>query len=386
MELSVDIEKRFPGFSLQVSFATAGEALGLLGASGSGKTMILRCIAGIETPDRGRITLNGRVLFDAEKGINLPSRMRKVGFLFQDYAVFPHMTVAENILFGLQYLDLAVEERRRRLEEKILQFQLEGLEDRFPGQLSGGQQQRVALARALSVDPDALLLDEPFSALDNHLRSQMESELLKTLSDYRGATLFVTHNLDEAYRVCESLLVLSKGRISAFGSKADIFQSPPTVTAARLTGCKNLSRARILSPHQTDQIEALDWGCTLHLPFSPPSSTAYVGIRARHLRIVDGPGGVNTFPCRLGQVIDTTEGKTVHLEWMQAVEDVPPKSRQSSADDLAGVRSFAGRPQLSMHLSEASWNRLKDRPFPWWVHLDPERLFAAAEDPGLPAQ
>ncbi|ABZ84121.1 abc transporter [Heliomicrobium modesticaldum Ice1] len=385
MELSVDIEKRFPGFSLRVSFATAKEALGLLGASGSGKTVILRCIAGIETPDRGRITLNGRVLFDAEKGINLPSRMRKVGFLFQDYALFPHMTVAENILFGLQYLNLSVEERRRRLREKILQFQLEGLEDRFPGQLSGGQQQRVALARALSVDPDALLLDEPFSALDNHLRSQMESELLKTLSDYRGATLFVTHNLDEAYRVCQSLLVLSKGRVSAFGSKAEIFQSPPTVTAARLTGCKNLSRARILSPHHPDQIEAIDWGCTLHLPSPPPSSTAYVGIRARHLQIVDGPGGVNTFPCRLGQVIDTTEGKTVHLEWLQNLKDVPTKGRKGGADGLVGLHPIAERPPLSLYLSESSWNRLKDRPFPWWVHLDPERLFTASEDPELPA-
>ncbi|MBM7865570.1 ATP-binding cassette domain-containing protein [Heliobacterium gestii] len=368
MELSVDIEKRFPGFSLQVSFATAGEPLGLLGASGSGKTMILRSIAGIVTPDRGRITLNGRVLFDSEKGINLPSRQRRVGFLFQDYAVFPHMTVAENILFGLHYLDIPQQEQRRRLEEKIVQFQLEGLADRFPGQLSGGQQQRVALARALSVDPDALLLDEPFSALDNHLRSQMESELLKTLSDYSGATLFVTHNLDEAYRVCQSLLILSKGRVSAFGSKKGIFQAPPTITAARLTGCKNLSRARVLS---SDRLEALDWGCTLHLASPPPPSSVYVGIRARHLRIADGPGGVNTFPCRLSQVIDMTEGKTVLLEL--------------TGDAPFDTSPTEGRTRLSLYMSETSWNRLTDRPFPWWVHLDPEQLFAATDDPDRPA-
>src|ERR1700722_4607480 len=196
MSLEVAIEKSVPGFRLTVEFAADGAPLGLLGPSGSGKTMTLRAIAGLETPDRGRIVLHGRVLFDSEKGIDVPARERRIGLLFQNYALFPHLTVAENIGFGLRHL--AGPDRDRRIAQQLGAAHLDSLASRSPSTLSGGEQQRVALARALAIEPAALLLDEPFSALDTHLRSALERELRETLAGYSGSTMFVSHNLEEA--------------------------------------------------------------------------------------------------------------------------------------------------------------------------------------------
>ncbi|HLI29612.1 MAG TPA: ATP-binding cassette domain-containing protein, partial [Terriglobia bacterium] len=184
MELEVDIEQRFKDFRLEVRFRAGNKPLGILGPSGSGKSMTLRCIAGLETPARGTIVLNGKRLFDSARGINLPSRERRVGFLLQDYSLFPHLTVAENITFGLRRFPR--ESIRQTLAEQIERFKLQGLEERTPRQLSGGQQQRVALARALATEPEVLLLDEPLSALDVHLRSQMETLLIETLAAFPG--------------------------------------------------------------------------------------------------------------------------------------------------------------------------------------------------------
>lgn len=351
MKLWVDIQKQFPGFTLKVAFSTGGDTLGLLGASGSGKSMTLRCIAGMETPTRGRIVLNSRVLFDSAKSINLPSRERKVGFLFQNYALFPHLTVARNINFGLQGFSKA--ERARRVEEQMALAQLQGLEDRYPHQLSGGQQQRVALARALATEPEALLLDEPLSALDTHLRSQIEKQLIETLSIYQGVTLFVTHNLEEAYRVCKKLLVLSEGKEVACGLKEDIFERPATLTVAQLTGCKNFSRARATSPQA---VEALDWGCTLNVVESVPNSLAYIGIRAHQLTFPNDRSLENTFPCWLVQTSETPHRMTLYLKL---------HSPAANAKDY----------QLQAEVFKDHWAILKDRPLPWQLRLDPLRLF-----------
>ncbi|MGH2413649.1 MAG: molybdate ABC transporter permease subunit, partial [Microcystaceae cyanobacterium] len=199
IELIVDIQKQLPSFWLNVAFSTQNQPLGLLGASGAGKSMILRCIAGLEKPDKGRIVLNGRVLFDSQRGINLPSCDRHIGFLWQNYALFPHLTVADNIAFGLSQGKSAAC-AKQQVESYLVSMQLQGLSRRYPHELSGGQQQRVALARALASNPEALLLDEPFSALDTHLRDRVEKLLIATVKQYQGVTLFVTHNLEEAYR------------------------------------------------------------------------------------------------------------------------------------------------------------------------------------------
>ena len=198
MELYVDIKKKFPGFSLNIQFEGSKERIGLLGASGSGKSMTLRCIAGLVKPDEGKIIVNGKIFFDSEKGINLKPQNRKVGFLFQNYALFPHLTIKENIAFGI--IGLSYSDRDLKVLQLLEKFHLTGLENRYPHQVSGGQQQRVALARTIATEPDILLLDEPFSALDEHLRSHMTKEMLGFLKEFNGSTLFVTHNMEEAYQ------------------------------------------------------------------------------------------------------------------------------------------------------------------------------------------
>jgi molybdate transport system permease protein len=236
--LSVDVERTLNAFALQVKFITSKGSMGLLGASGSGKTMTLRMIAGIVVPDRGRIVLNGRVLFDSATRRNIPASQRRIGVVFQNYALFPHMTVAENVGFGLSALP--EQERQARVREQLGRMHIAELADCYPEEISGGQRQRVAIARCMATEPDALLFDEPFAALDPHLRRQMEEQLRETLAEYNGAVLFVTHDMEEAFRFCADLLVLNCGRVIARGPKHELFERPKTVIAARLTGCKNI--------------------------------------------------------------------------------------------------------------------------------------------------
>jgi ABC-type sulfate/molybdate transport systems ATPase subunit len=356
MSLEVAIEKSVPGFQLTVEFTADGAPLGLLGPSGSGKSMTLRAIAGLETPDRGRIVLHGRVLFDSEQRINLPARARRIGLLFQNYALFPHLNVAENIAFGLGSLPDA--EKKLRVAEQIAAAHLEGLAERFPGTLSGGEQQRVALARALAIEPAALLLDEPFSALDTHLRSAVERQLRETLASYGGATLFVSHNLEEAYRVCEKLVVLANGSVAAQGPKEEIFRHPPTLEVARVTGCKNFSRARRLPDGRVD---ALDWGCALRVSQDFAKPPEHVAIRAHHVRVhpsqkLSPENSENAFPCWLAAMTETPFRVTLDLRIGK-----PP----------ASPADF----HLQAEVFKQEWESFRDLPQPWSVELAPDRLF-----------
>ena len=245
--------------------------------------MTLKCLAGIETPDAGRIILDGRVLFDREKGINLSPQRRRVGYLFQNYALFPNMTVKQNITVGVRDRK-AREETAERL---IKAFGLEGNEHKYPRQLSGGQQQRTALARILASEPEALLLDEPFSALDSYLKWQVEGELADLLEGFAGPVLFVTHSRDEVRRICQQACVLDRGRAQAVLPVDELFRAPRTLSACLLSGCKNVSRAR---PAEGGKIEALDWGVTLDPGRPLPENLTHVGIRAHFVRPADGPG------------------------------------------------------------------------------------------------
>ncbi len=316
MELIVDIEKKFKDFNVKVNFSVDERTLGLLGASGSGKSMTLRCIAGLENPDRGRIILNDRILFDSEKGINLSCQKRKVGFLFQNYALFPNMTVAENIGFALK--GIPKKEVQDKVAEKIDMIQLKGLENRYPYQLSGGQQQRVALARALAIEPEIILLDEPFSALDNHLRNQLESQLIKTLNKYKGISIFVSHNMDEVYRVCKKLVILSNGKVTAEGKKEKIFINPPTTIAARLTGCKNISKIKTIS---SSKIEASDWGCILNVKEQKNIQAKYVGIRDNHIDIADNFEENNVLKGWVVGIIESPDTMTIYIDFKKPLNN-----------------------------------------------------------------
>ena len=200
MALSVDIRKALGNFHLAVQFDAGDETLALLGASGCGKSVTLKCIAGILTPDEGHIELDGVTLYDSASRINLPPQRRQVGYLFQQYALFPNMTVRQNIAAAVR--DKA--RRQTEVAEKLRQFRLEAVADQKPGQLSGGQQQRCALARILASEPTAILLDEPFSALDSYLKYQLELELAETLSGFPGTVLWVSHDRGEVFRNCRS--------------------------------------------------------------------------------------------------------------------------------------------------------------------------------------
>jgi molybdate ABC transporter permease protein len=349
--LIVDIYKQLADFDLQVSFTADNQPLGLLGGSGAGKSMILRCLAGVETPTSGRIILNGRVLFDSERKINVPSRDRRVGFLVQNYALFPHMTVAQNIAFGLPK-GLSNTAVKQQVETQLVAVQLPGLGDRYPHQLSGGQQQRVALARALASQPEALFLDEPFSALDTYLRSQLEQEMVTKLADYSGVSLFVTHNMEEAYRICPNLLVLSGGKVVQYGSRYEVFKRPKTVTVAQITGCKNFSKATI---NGFEQIEAVDWGCMLRVIEPIPSNLSHIGIRAHQITFTPDSNQENTFLCWLANSIETPHRMTVFLKLQS-----PPEKKSDY--------------HLQAEVFKDKWTTIKDQPCPWYVRLDSLRL------------
>ena len=346
MSLEVHFEKKLPSYTLCADFSANEEPLAILGPSGSGKSMTLRCIAGLERPDRGTIALNGRALFDSRQRIDIPARHREIGLLFQHYALFPHLNVAENIAFGMKASPGA--DRGARVRSLLSEVHLDGFENRLPRELSGGEQQRVALARAQAIEPQALLLDEPLSALDTFLRSQVEQQLILTLAQFRRPALYVTHTMEEAYRVAPKIVVLSKGKVAAFGSREQIFRHPPTLEVALLTGLKNFSRARVVS---TGKIEALDWNCIICCDVEASAHPAYVGIRAHHIRFAtstDEANSANAFPCWLVRTSEAPFRVTVYLR----------------------LHSPQGEHHhLQAEITKENWFHLKEQPQPWRVVL-----------------
>lgn len=355
MQLIVDIQKELPSYSLNVAFDLKEKTLGMLGSSGSGKSMTLRCIAGIETPTSGIIVLNNQILYDSRKGINLPIRDRNVGFLFQNYALFPHLTIAQNIAFSLtkKYTRSQI---KQKVSEQLYSIELQGFGDRYPHQLSGGQQQRVALARALVSQPEILLLDEPFSALDTHLRSQMERELISVLSNYQGLTLFVTHNIEEAYRICTNLLILDHGQVMRYGKKSDVLENPSNLETARLTGCKNFSRINLISPYH---VEAIDWECNLQVNYDATNLTTHIGIRAHHITFLENSVKSdlpNTIPCWLVRTTETPHRMTLYIKL-----STPPDHDWDY--------------HLQAEVFKERWLILKEYSQPWQACFDPTQLF-----------
>lgn len=352
MALEVHFEKRLGSFTLAPDFSCDAEPLAILGPSGAGKSMTLRCIAGLEQPNKGIIRLNGRTLFDSQAHVNIPARQRNVGLLFQNYALFPHLTVEENVAFGLQ--NAPRDEQERRTHENIAAVHLQGLERRLPRELSGGEQQRAALARALAIDPQGLLLDEPLSALDTYLRSKIEQQLIATLAQFARPALYVTHNIDEAYRVARRMVVLSKGKVAASGTREEVFRDPATLEVALLTGLKNFSRARRIND---EKVEALDWNCVLHCA-GTRSDAAYVGIRAHYIdfafdqRTAAAP---NALPCRVARTSETPFHATIYLRL-----DGPPES---------GCEYH-----LQAEVTKEQWASFRNYPQPWIAVLPPEKL------------
>ena len=247
--LSVTAHKRFGDFTLDASWSSDQPIVALVGPSGSGKTLTLQCIAGLITPDSGRIVAAGRTLFDSTKRISLRPQERRIGYVFQGYALFPHMTVAQNIAYGVKGID--------RTKSVIEGLGLSTLTSRYPADLSGGQQQRVALARALATDPDVLLLDEPFSALDAPLRRELSTELGQTLREWGKLAVLVTHDLPEAYQIADMVVLYEHGSTTGAVPKNDLLWNPSSERVARLIGARNVLRATIADA--SGESIVLDW-------------------------------------------------------------------------------------------------------------------------------
>ena len=319
MSLEVTIAKRFEGFTLHADFTAGNTAAAILGASGCGKSMTLRCIAGVVKPDSGRIVLDGRVLFDSEKGIDLPPQQRNVGLLFQNYALFPNMTVEQNILCALKKeKDPAA--RKAACGSALRAMRLEELAHRLPGELSGGQQQRAALARILAGRPRILMLDEPFSALDSYLREEVEGEVGSLLSNFDGTALLVTHDRNEAYRLCREMIVMDSGEVLRAGTTKEVFADPRRLTAARLTGCKNILPCVRVDEHH---VRLTGWERELTVALPVPEGCCAVGIRA-HDFAPEAADGENRMPVQVGtssenpfdwNVICTAADDTGKLWW-----------------------------------------------------------------------
>lgn len=300
MSLEVRIRKRFQGFELSVGFSAGNETLGFLGASGCGKSLTLRCIAGIETPDEGRITVNGRVFFDSEAGVNLTPQERKTALLFQNYMLFPNLTVFENVAAGLAR-DVSKADREGLVAAELRRFGLERFGDRYPSQLSGGQQQRVALARMLAAKPGILMLDEPFSALDAHLRGVLEQSMAGLFDSFEGTILYVSHDIDEALRFCDRIAVVESGSIVEMAVGDDLVRRPRSAAGLKLSGCKNVTPAVKTGARS---VWLPKWGIRLATGDPVPDDVAYCGVRARFVERAEGPGE-NCFRMRVDRASDS---------------------------------------------------------------------------------
>ncbi|MBR0032853.1 MAG: ATP-binding cassette domain-containing protein [Treponema sp.] len=294
-QLVVRIEKNLVDFFLRADFETDSNPLAVLGESGAGKSMLLKCVAGIETPDSGKIILNGVPLFDSEKRINLPPQKRRVGYLFQNYALFPNMNVYKNISSTAKNKDAAA--------FYIKRFALCGKEKFFPNQLSGGEQQRVALARLLASEPDVLLFDEPFSALDSNRKSELERMILDLLEEKKCPSILVTHDRNEAFRLSEKIAVMEKGHLLEPQDKHDFFENPKTLCSALLSGCKNISRLEWIDENTAF---ASEWGIKIRVAEKNHNKPPYAGFRAHYLVQTNAPfeSDENIFSCCIKRVIE----------------------------------------------------------------------------------
>lgn len=361
MSLFVDIHKRYDPFDLSIAFEASHETLGLLGASGCGKSLTLRSIAGIEKPDEGKIVVNGKIYFDKAAGkkarVDLSPQERKSALLFQNYQLFPNLTVEANIASGVPRNTLK-REGQNLIAQQLQRFGLEGLEKRYPLQLSGGQQQRVALARMLAATPDILMLDEPFSALDAHLKSELEQSLLELFSTYEGTILYVSHDIDEAFRFCDRIAVVNEGRIDELSPKERLIHDPRSLAAIRLSGCKNTTPAQYRGEHR---IYLPEWGIELETERLVPHDVAWLGVRAYHIARSTETSGpelghasrhMNTFLMRCDQVSDSRFERAVMASFIDESGAMLPNVLNASVTN-AGCDTSAERAFFKTHVR---WN------------------------------
>lgn len=349
MSLKIHVEKVLEGFNLKIDLETEDVVTGLLGYSGSGKSITLKMIAGIILPDRGMITLNNRVLFDSRRGINLKPQERNVGLMFQSYALFNHMSVYDNIAIGMKGTK---EEKEKRIRDYLKFLELEELERKKPKALSGGQKQRVALARMLAQEPDLLMLDEPFSALDSHLRQTLEEPFQKALEAFKGSVLYVSHNKEEVYQYCQEVAIISEGRVIEQNRTETIFKRPTTLTGARLTGRCNVAPLTQIDA-QTVGVEA--WGLKLE-GLTISDDIGYVGIRESDLVITPYLGSQNHASAQVGKVMALPDKVRIELY----LEDGSKLLYSCSRREYEGIEEILGEQKVGIVIDTSKLLFLRD--------------------------
>lgn len=358
MAIYIEIERELEEFTIELQIKSSSRRIGILGASGCGKSMTLKMIAGIETPRRGLIQIGDKVLFDSENKINIRPQKRNAGYLFQNYALFPNMTVEQNIAVGLKGRE---QEKQKRVREMAERFGILGLEKRFPGELSGGQQQRTALARIMAYEPEVILLDEPYAALDMFLRDRLQQELLDMLKDYKGIVIMVSHNRDEIYRFSEELLVMEEGKAAVFGRSREIFSNPGKIAAARLTGCKNISGIKIIDGHH---MKALDFGVILQTKREIPRKTRAVGFRAHEFIPIWGERQENCIKVKVESMAELPFERQYYL--CPEAEGEETKEKNES-------------PLICWFVQKEKWKELMKKGMPDYLKFTEEQLLFLEE-------
>ena len=310
MSLSIHVEKEMEGFKLKIDLELERGIIGLLGYSGSGKTMTLKMIAGIITPDKGKIVLNGRILFDSNEGVNLKPQQRNVGLMFQSYALFNTMSVYDNIAIGMKGKK---QEKAHEINKWLKLLELEDLKERKPKMLSGGQKQRVALARMLAQKPEILLLDEPFSALDNHLKFKLEEDFKRALQVFNGTVLYVSHNRQEIYRYCKETAIVSSGKIVEVKQTSELFKSCESLAGAKLTGCRNIA---VCQWTNEQEIVIPAWQIRLIGPFKK-KHFSHIGLRDSAFKITDNLTDEMVIKVRKGKIDRLPDKVKLELWTMQ---------------------------------------------------------------------
>ncbi|MEG0919308.1 MAG: ATP-binding cassette domain-containing protein [Anaerovoracaceae bacterium] len=273
MAIKVNIKSKLDNFNLNIAFASDTNRIGILGESGAGKSMLLKYLAGIQKADEGEIIMDDICLFDSTNKINVKPQARNIAYMFQNYALFPTMTVRENINVIAKGNK---EEKIQKTSSLLRKFHIEELQDKKPGELSGGQQQRVALARIMAYEPKLILLDEPFSALDENLKEKLQIEMEEMIRDYHGMVIMVSHNRDEIYNFSKEIIVINQGEAIEYGQTRQLFHNPKTIQCGRMVGINNIMKVKVI---EDSIIEIPLWNLTLDLDYKIPAGTNYIGIR-----------------------------------------------------------------------------------------------------------
>jgi molybdate transport system ATP-binding protein len=344
-------------FHLNVDISLPAGITILFGPSGAGKTTLLDCIAGLKTPNTGRIVVENRVLFDSASGTNVSAETRRVGYVFQDLALFPHLTAAQNIQYGLHHLSIA--ERKTRTNAILQSFRIAHLHNRRPAEISGGERQRVALARALVTDPCVLLLDEPLSALDAPTKTSIVDDLRAWQDAHRIPILYVTHNREEVFALGERVVVLEQGRITAQGTPHQVMTAPRQETIAQLAGFENIFDAKVVAAHEdrgtmTCRIETSDVELETPLVRADVGSNLKIGIRAGDILLATiKPAGLSARNVIRGKL------KSLAQRDMIVVAKVRCETRLDCGVDVSVHLTLAARDNLHLEPEREVWIIIK---------------------------